>query len=178
MKRLLALALALIMVVALVACGGDPATSKPSGTSSTGKVDTDTIKDKQDENIHDVKEGVEYKDEVVIGIRVKVETTDIQAVSNVAHGYTFLMTHEPLVHTNSDGKLIPKLAESWTISADAKTYTFKLREGVKFHNGEEMKASDWKYTYERALESDSSVTLAKLMKEIRVVDDYTVEIEL
>ena len=57
MKRFLALALALIMVAALVACGGSkPATSTPA---DTGKVDTDTIKDKQDKDIHEVKEGVD-----------------------------------------------------------------------------------------------------------------------
>ena len=181
MKRVIALILALVTVLALVACGGTGATSgATSGT--TGKVDTDTIKDKQDENIHDVKEGVEYKEEVVIGIRVKVETTDIQAVSNVAHGYTFLMTHEPLVHTNSDGKLIPKLAESWTVSADAKTYTFKLREGVKFHDGSDFTAEDVIYTIQRGLDNPTASTTVKGLyggfESFTAKDTYTVEIVL
>src|SRR5262249_9099520 len=57
-----------------------------------------------------------------------------------------------LVEWGADGKLEPSLAESWTTSADGKTWTFKLRQGVKFHNGREFVADDVKYTYERVLD--------------------------
>lgn len=48
-------------------------------------------------------------------------------------------------------KLVPHLAESFTVSADGKTYTFKLRRGIKFHNGREVTAQDVKYSLERTL---------------------------
>ena len=51
-----------------------------------------------------------------------------------------------LVEWGADGKLEPALAESWTTSADGKTWTFKLRRGVKFHNGREFVADDVKST--------------------------------
>ena len=52
-------------------------------------------------------------------------------------------------------ELIPDLAESYTISDDGLVYTFKLREGVKFHNGRELLASDIKYSIERAVNPET-----------------------
>ncbi len=55
-----------------------------------------------------------------------------------------------LVTLSSDLEVIPDIAESWDISDDLKTYTFHLRDGVRFHNGNEVTASDFKYSLERA----------------------------
>lgn len=59
--------------------------------------------------------------------------------------------YDTLVQPTPDGsgKVVPNLAESWTIAPDGLTYTFKLRKGVKFHNGREMVADDVKYTIDR-----------------------------
>ena len=54
-----------------------------------------------------------------------------------------------LVRFDSKMKLQPDLAESWTISPDGLTYTFKLRKGVRFHNGREVNARDMIYSLER-----------------------------
>ena len=73
------------------------------------------------------------------------------------------------------------MAESWDLSDDGLTYTFKLRTGVKFHNGREMVASDVKYSFERlvdpATKSTSAADLAS-MKSIEAPDDQTVVITL
>ncbi len=57
---------------------------------------------------------------------------------------------ETLTKINSDGSVSPLLAESWEVSPDLKTTTFKLRKGVKFHNGEPFNAESVKFSLERA----------------------------
>ena len=82
-----------------------------------------------------------------------------------------------------DATLSPKpdLAESWEIAPDGLVYTFKLRKGVKFHNGQTLVAGDVKYSYERVLDpktkSTSTAGLASIDK-IETPDDGTVKITL
>ncbi len=75
----------------------------------------------------------------------------------------------------------PLLAEKWEISPDGKVYTFYLRRGVKFHNGDEMKASDVVYTFE-AIQKPENASPSKQffepVKKIEAVDDYTVRLTL
>ncbi|WP_311223491.1 MULTISPECIES: ABC transporter substrate-binding protein [unclassified Acidovorax] len=83
---------------------------------------------------------------------------------------------EPLTKINADGSVSPLLAESWEVSPDLKTYTFRLRKGVKFHNGEPFNAAAVKFAFDRA-GSDKSTnkdkrTFANLSTQ--VVDDHTV----
>jgi peptide/nickel transport system substrate-binding protein len=89
---------------------------------------------------------------------------------------TLYNIYETLTKINSDGKVTPLLAESWEISPDLKTYTFKLRKNVKFHNGEPFNAQAVKYSFERAGGEKSTNkdkrTFANLG--VQAVDDYTV----
>lgn len=65
-----------------------------------------------------------------------------------------LNVSEGLVTLGEKGEFIPMLAESWEISEDGKQYTFKLREGVKFHNGETMTAEDVKGSFETSMKQE------------------------
>ncbi len=67
---------------------------------------------------------------------------------------------EGLTKINMDGTITPLLAESWSIDPDGKSYTFKLRKGVKFHDGEAFDASDVKFSFERA-KAEGSTNKAK-----------------
>lgn len=90
------------------------------------------------------------------------------------------LVYQRLVDLDKDGHAVPVLAESWE-NPDPQTYTFKLRKGVKFHNGRELKASDVKYSFERILNPDSKSPWASrisFIDSIETPDDYTVTFHL
>jgi oligopeptide transport system substrate-binding protein len=60
-----------------------------------------------------------------------------------------------LVRLDRELNIAPDIAESWEKSPDGKTYTFHLQQGVKFHSGKEVKAADFKYSWERACDPDT-----------------------
>ena len=99
------------------------------------------------------------------------------AASSIAE-VTLYNIYETLTKINADGSVTPLLAESWEVSPDLKTYTFKLRKGVKFHNGEPFNAQAVKFSFDRAAGEKSTNkdkrTFAALSTQ--VVDDNTVVI--
>ncbi|MFD2672333.1 peptide ABC transporter substrate-binding protein [Marinicrinis sediminis] len=60
--------------------------------------------------------------------------------------------YEGLVRMNEDGEPVPAVAEDWEVSEDGKTYTFTLRDGVKWSNGDEVTAGDFEFAWKRALD--------------------------
>jgi ABC-type transport system substrate-binding protein len=140
----------------------------------------------------DIKPGgtmtVTYKDDVstldpAIGY-------DWQNWSMIKSLFDGLMDYKP-----GTTELVPDLAESFEVSADGLTYTFKLRHGVKFHNGRELKAADVKYSLDRVVQpetqspgagffdsiqgfEDVSKGKAKELSGVTTPDDYTVVFHL
>ncbi len=86
---------------------------------------------------------------------------------------------ETLTKINSDGSVSPLLAESWEVSPDLKTYTFRLRRGVKFQNGEPFNAQAVKFSFERAAGEKSTNKDKRTfagMESVAAVDEHTVVI--
>lgn len=84
-----------------------------------------------------------------------------------------------LVWVDDEGNIVPSLAESWEISEDGLEYTFKLRQGVKYHNGEEFKAEDIITTWENGLNEQNAYSYYfSPVSDVEVVDDTTVKIHL
>src|SRR6185503_7150251 len=66
------------------------------------------------------------------------------------------LMYNQLVRFEPDMTLVPELAESWQISPDGLTWTFTLRQGVKFHDGQEFTSADVKYSFDRLLEKSQA----------------------
>lgn len=125
------------------------------------------------------------------------KTLDIQKTN--ADYFIPIQIYNRLVETEvgSDGKpeIVPSLAESWEISEDGLVYTFHLNKGVKFHNGEELKADDVLFTIEKMMDPKEATVNSSVFENIKgakdkldgkadsvegvkVIDDYTVELTL
>lgn len=79
---------------------------------------------------------------------------------------------EGLVRTKSNGAIEPGVAESWTISPDGKTYTFTLRAGARWSNGDPLVASDFIHAWQRVLTPATRSPLASMLFPIAQAQDY------
>src|ERR1044072_8524762 len=82
--------------------------------------------------------------------------------------------HDAVVKPMPGQRIAPSLAESWSESPDKRSYEFKLRQGVKFHNGDPFTADDVKFSFERS----KGAQLKQKVKEVVVVDPHTVRFVL
>jgi peptide/nickel transport system substrate-binding protein len=97
------------------------------------------------------------KDAAVLGMSLEPPGLDPTAGAAAAIGeITHFNIFEGLTKVNGDGSVTPLLAESWTVSPDFKTYTFKLRQGVKFQDGEPFTSEEVKFSFERAAAEGST----------------------
>ncbi|HRH89803.1 MAG TPA: ABC transporter substrate-binding protein, partial [Rubrivivax sp.] len=83
-------------------------------------------------------------------------TAPAAAIGEVVH-YNIL---EGLTKINVDGSVTPLLAESWEVSPDGRSYTFRLKKGIKFQDGEPFDAAAVKFSFERA-KAEGSTNKAK-----------------
>ncbi len=119
--------------------------------------------------------------EIVIG--KDQEAPGLDPAKNPAQAATrvFDLMYSRLTRLDAQMRPQPDLAEKWDISPDGKTYTFHLRQGVKFHNGRELTSADVKYTYERILDP-ATASIAKSffdpIDHVDATDPYTVTVVL
>src|SRR2546426_1327208 len=83
--------------------------------------------------------------------------------------------HDALVNPMPGNLMAPSLAESWTVSADQKVYEFKLREGVKFHNGDPFTAEDVRFSFQR---SKVGKVLKERVRDVEIVSPSRVRFHL
>ena len=170
-KRIASVVLAVSMAMALLSgCGGSAGSNSGSESEGAGAA---------------VSSGGGVEEESCIKIGVSgTPDLDPAIASTGSSLIAAINIYDTLVYPdeNAEEGVVGRVAEDWTISEDGLTYTFNLKQGIKFHNGEELKASDVVYSMDRLLTIgegyayifsnyiDPGSTVA--------VDDYTVEFHL
>lgn len=165
-KKLLALFLALVMVGTVLSGCGD-GSKDPGGQGNNG------------ETGEPVKGG-----EITVGIAQDLDDS-LDPHQTVAAGTREVLFNifEGLVKPNSDGEMIPAVAEKYELSEDGTTYTFTLRDGVKFHNGQTVTAEDVVYSINRCAavpegQEKPLVAAFSAIRSVEALDEKTVTVTI
>ncbi len=89
------------------------------------------------------------------------ETMDPALNSAVDGGNMLLHNFECLLTVDQDGKVAPGQAETWEVSEDGKTWTFHLRDGLKWSDGSDLTADDFVYSWQRVTDPDVAAPYAE-----------------
>lgn len=137
-KRLVALFMAVSMI-GLTACGSAASTTEGTDTA----IDSTTEANQA--------EGTASSGEKILSVQIgpDPETIDPALNSAVDGGNMLLHSFECLLTIDQNGKIAPGQAESWEVSEDGLTWTFKLREGLKWSDGSPLTAKDFVYSWKR-----------------------------
>lgn len=193
-RRFLATASALGTTAALAACGGGSSptdTAKPLGgatsasasgvsTSMPAAGTTSTTGGSAVAATKPAAAAGKKGGALIMAASADAETLDPHITTALRATRYLTLLHDNLVNRDFDGSFKPNIAESYTISPDGLTYTFKLRKDVKFHSGKLLTSSDVKYTYERWLKTDKSPTAytIKPITSIEAPDPQTIVFKL
>jgi peptide/nickel transport system substrate-binding protein len=112
------------------------------------------------------------------------ETTqnlDMHQTGTASTGRLLQNVHDSIVTVDKKFTVIPNLAESFELSSDGLTYTFRLRPGVKFHDGSDMTSADVKYSFDRCRNPDTGAVNFEVFNDVASIetpDDLTVVITM
>ncbi|MBN1886859.1 MAG: ABC transporter substrate-binding protein [Thermoflexales bacterium] len=120
---------------------------------------------------------------LVYGLTLAPSGIDPHINASSELGIPLTSVYDTLVYQDpASGRFVPGLAETWSVSDEGKTYTFKLRRGLKFHDGEPFNAQAVKTTFDRITNPDTKSQKAAFMlgayQRSEVIDEYTVAIHL
>ena len=153
-NRAMSLVLAAAMALSLAACGGKQGNNGADSGTADGYKTTLTWAQGADVTSLDPHQGK--------------ETPAVQVNTQI---FDTLVTVDP--ETN---EVVPQIAESWE-QTDDQTYVFKIREGIKFHDGSDLTAEDVKFSLDRARNSAAVSYIVNFIEEVTVDDDQTVTVK-
>ncbi|MFY0544816.1 ABC transporter substrate-binding protein [Brevibacillus sp. H7] len=153
-KTLIAALLGTVLMAAGCGGGGGQAGTAPTGTAA--------------------------KSVINIGLKADPPSLDPNRSTALVDRMVHNSIYDKLFDLDASGKIVPMLATSYEVSADGKTYTLKLREGVKFHDGTDFNAEAVKFNFERNAKDEKSKRRGELkyVESVTVVDPTTVKIQL
>ena len=175
-KKVLALILTAAMVVGLAACGGS--TSNDAASTTDGTTTEGTTTEASDNQTGDeTTEATASTGEKILSVQVgpDPETIDPALNSAVDGGNMLLHSFECLLALDENGQLVPGQAESWETSEDGLTWTFHLRDGLKWSDGSDLTANDFVYSWKRVCDPMVAAPYAETV--LSMVEGYDKAIE-
>lgn len=153
-KKIVSIVLAATMAISMCACGNGSAngSSAASGSVSSSAAEGSTSTDVTPA----------AKDTLNIWMSSEPDHLDPALNSSVDGGCLAVNSFEGLMRYNAEGQLEPACAESYEVSEDGLTYTFTLRDGLKWSNGEALDASDFVYSWKRAAAPETAADYSYL----------------
>ncbi len=155
--RSLSLLMAAVMAASVAGCSSSNSTSTSTADSTSGSTAsaTNTSSDKK-----------------ILSVQIgpNPETLDPALNSAVDGGNMILTNFECLLTNDENGQIAPGAAESWEVSEDGKTYTFKLRDGLKWSDGTPLTAEDFVYSWQRVCDPNVAAPYAETV--LSMVEGY------
>lgn len=169
MMRGIAPVMALSLALSMTGCGSNAEETASAETAAQEAAKEDVKEAAKEENT------ASAKDTLVIATANETPSMTTNLHNAVAGDYMNKLTHNGLFLLDENMEVQPDLVESYETVNDTE-WIFKLREGVKFHNGAEMKAIDVKASLEQAKASAEVAQYGNSYESVEVVDDYTIKI--
>ena len=179
-KRIISfLFLTVLAMTALCGCkGGTGESSKDNSSTGTNtSADANTSTEAGGNTAPDAEPT--YGGSVVVGIQQDIDSLDPHKATAAGTTEILFNIFEGLVKPDEDGNLINAIASDYTISEDGLVYTFTLRDGVKFHNGNLVTAEDVKYSLERVsglLDGTLLMSTMSVVTSVEISDEKTVQV--
>jgi peptide/nickel transport system substrate-binding protein len=125
-----------------------------------------------------ISQGTTKKNSITIAVGSDPATFELFSAASMLEGQIGNNIYDNLLFFDDEGNIKPYLAERWEVSGNGLEYTFWLRKGVKFHNGEELKADDVAFTVEFGKNTPNGGDICGIIGETEIIDDYTILLTL
>ena len=159
MKNVAAVAMAGCMAASLAACGGSASTAASTETSTAASTEAATG-----------EESTGTASGFTVQYGPNPETLDPALNSSIDGANTLITVFEPLLLIDENNEVIPGQAESYTVSDDGLTWTFTMRDGLKWSDGSDLTAKDFEYSFKRLAAPDTAAPYAETV--VGMIDGY------